>query len=303
MLDRRDLGGRRSPGPAVGAPAAGRIGGGCPARACDESGFDSGSLPPRSASLRPAPSALGAAMKAAAARAVRQKAGIGEPAAAEPTRGVRQQAKAARRQELIEATIDSLAKRGYEATTLADVAKGAGLSRGIVNFHFETKEKLLVETLRALSEEYRGHWRGALASAGPDPAARLWALVSADFDRKVCTPRKLAAWCAFWGEAKSRPTYRDLCSANDEEYQSTTVDLVRRLAAPGQDHAALARALVCLLEGLWLNLMMAPKDFRREQALACARMHLAAVFPRHFTADGPIVFARAVEEDAEEPAR
>lgn len=241
-------------------------------------------------------------MKATAARS-RPKAGAGEPVADEPIRGVRQAAKAARRQELIEATIDSLAKRGYEATTLADVAKGAGLSRGIVNFHFETKEKLLVETLRTLSDEYRGHWRGALASAGPDPAARLWALVSADFDRKVCTPRKLAAWCAFWGEAKSRPTYRDLCSANDEEYQSTTVDLVGRLAAPGQDVAALARALVCMLEGLWLNLMMAPKDLKREQALVCARVHLAAVFPRHFTADGPISVTRTAEEDTEEPVR
>ncbi|HTO33990.1 MAG TPA: TetR family transcriptional regulator, partial [Pararhizobium sp.] len=31
-----------------------------------------------------------------------------------------------RRQQLIEATIDSLAKRGYAETTLADVANGAG---------------------------------------------------------------------------------------------------------------------------------------------------------------------------------
>lgn len=199
----------------------------------------------------------------------------------------RRSAKAQTRQELIEATIESLAKRGYEATTLADVASGAGLSRGIVNFHFETKEKLLVETLRHLADEYRGHWRGAVRAAGPDPAARLWALASADFDRKVCTTKKLAAWCAFWGEAKSRPTYRELCSANDEEYQTTVVDLVGRLAAPGQDAPALARALVCLLEGLWLNLMMAPKDFRREQALACVHVHLATVFPAHFTTAGP----------------
>lgn len=199
----------------------------------------------------------------------------------------RRSAKAQTRQELIEATIESLAKRGYEATTLADVASGAGLSRGIVNFHFETKEKLLVEVLRHLSDEYRGHWRGAIRAAGPDPAARLWALASADFDRKVCTTKKLAAWCAFWGEAKSRPTYRELCSANDEEYQSTVIDIVGRLAAPGQDAPALARALVCLLEGLWLNLMMAPKDFRREQALACVHVHLATVFPEHFTTAGP----------------
>ena len=48
----------------------------------------------------------------------------------------RREPKALRREQLINATIDSLAKRGYAATTLADVADGAGLSRGIVNFHF-----------------------------------------------------------------------------------------------------------------------------------------------------------------------
>lgn len=216
----------------------------------------------------------------------RRPAATRTTAAAAPATRIRQSA-ATRRQELIEATIDSLAKRGYEATTLADVAEGAGLSRGIVNFHFETKERLLVETLRALSEEYRGHWRAAVKAAGDDAAARLWALASADFDRKICSQRKLAAWCAFWGEAKSRPTYRDLCGASDEEYHATVLDLAARLAAPGQDAAALARGIGCLLEGLWLNLMMAPKDFRREQALHCARVHLATVFPAHFGVDGP----------------
>ena len=47
----------------------------------------------------------------------------------------------ARRSQLIEATIETLAARGYARTTLTEVAKQAGLSHGLVNFHFETKEK------------------------------------------------------------------------------------------------------------------------------------------------------------------
>ena len=58
----------------------------------------------------------------------------------EPEKRGRKASKETRRQQLIEATIDSLAKRGYSETTMADVADGAGLSRGIVNFHFESKE-------------------------------------------------------------------------------------------------------------------------------------------------------------------
>ena len=43
----------------------------------------------------------------------------------------RKASKEVRRQQLIEATIDSLAKRGYSETTMADVADGAGLTAAL----------------------------------------------------------------------------------------------------------------------------------------------------------------------------
>src|SRR6476646_4624902 len=90
-----------------------------------------------------------------------------EPAGqAETEKRGRKASKEVRQLQLIEATIDSLAKRGYAETTMADVADGAGLSRGIVNFHFESKEKLLIATLQHMYDEYSQHWRAALQKAG-----------------------------------------------------------------------------------------------------------------------------------------
>lgn len=201
----------------------------------------------------------------------------------------RKASKEVRRQQLIEATIDSLAKRGYSETTLADVADGAGLSRGIVNFHFESKEKLLVATLQFMAEEYASHWRAALAKAGDDPARQIWALCAADFNRAICNRRKLAAWCAFWGEAKSRPTYQALCGARDEAYQNAVVGICARLKAEGGypfDPAATAVAINAMLEGLWLRLMMGAEDVTRESAFAAAIGMLALIFPRHFPREG-----------------
>jgi AcrR family transcriptional regulator len=209
---------------------------------------------------------------------------------AEGERKGRKASKETRRLQLIEATIDSLAKRGFSETTMADVADGAGLSRGIVNFHFESKEKLLVATLQHMSEEYAAHWRGALDRAGPDAAQRLWAVVAADFDRAVCSRRKLAAWCAFWGEAKSRPTYQALCGSRDIAYQDVMVELCTALdrdAGYGFEPEKIALVLSAMLEGLWLRLMMGGDDINREQAHAAAIAHLATVFPRHF-AEGAV---------------
>jgi TetR/AcrR family transcriptional repressor of bet genes len=198
----------------------------------------------------------------------------------------RKASKETRRLQLIEATIDSLAKRGYSETTMADVADGAGLSRGIVNFHFESKEKLLVATLQYMADEYSAHWRAAREKAGGDPARQLQMLVAADFDRSICNKRKLAAWCAFWGEAKSRPTYQALCGARDKAYQNVIVDLCAALKADaGYDFEphSMALGLSAMLEGLWLRLMMGTENVTRETAHQAATEYLAAAFPKHFS--------------------
>ena len=91
------------------------------------------------------------------------------------------------------------------------------------------EKRLLVATLQYMADEYASHWRAALEKAGSAPAERMAALVASDFDRAVCNKRKLAAWCAFWGEARSRPTYQQLCGARDETYHQTLVDLCAEL--------------------------------------------------------------------------
>src|SRR5512139_68209 len=91
-----------------------------------------------------------------------------------------------RREQLIAATIRSVANRGLADTTIATVAREAGLSQGIINLHFRTKEKLLVDTLRYLADEYRNAVRQAVDRAGASPVAGLTALVDLDFNRNIC---------------------------------------------------------------------------------------------------------------------
>lgn len=197
----------------------------------------------------------------------------------------RKASKEVRRQQLIEATIDVMARKGYSGTTMFDVAKVAGLSSGIVNFHFETKEKLLVDTLRYLADEYRANWHQAYKAAGPDPAEQLRALLWADFNPEICNPRKLAAWCAFWAEAQSRPTYLEHCGSNDEEYSAIVLALCTEIIKKGRYHhepAHIARALDALLEGLWLDLMTMAQPYSREEARATIHACLHAFFPKHY---------------------
>jgi AcrR family transcriptional regulator len=201
----------------------------------------------------------------------------------------RKASKEVRRQQLIEATIDVMARKGYSGTTMLDVAKAAGLSSGIVNFHFETKEKLLVETLKYLADEYRANWHKALTAGADDPAGQLSSLLLADFNPEICSARKLAAWCAFWAEAQSRPTYLEHCGSNDEEYSAIVLELCRAIIKKGRyplTPELIARALDALLEGLWLDLMTMAKPYSLEDAKQTIAACLHAFFPKHYPGAG-----------------
>ena len=69
---------------------------------------------------------------------------------------------------------------------MSDVAREAGLSQGIINLHFKTKDRLFSETLRYLADEYKQIWERALKKAGDDPVEKLRAMVELDFSASLC---------------------------------------------------------------------------------------------------------------------
>lgn len=193
----------------------------------------------------------------------------------------------ARRTQIIEATIATLAERGLSRTTLTDVARRAGLSHGLVLFHFQSKENLLAETLDLLADEYRANWQAALAAAGDAPEAQLEAMIRADFEPRICTPHRLGAWCAFWGESQSRPLYQARCGSNDARYNATLEGICAAMnarhgyAVPPRHAARLIRVMV---EGVWLDMMTLEVPYPVAEALETVMLGSRALFPRHLGA-------------------
>lgn len=200
-----------------------------------------------------------------------------------------------RREQLILATIRSVAERGLADTTIATVAQEAGLSQGIVNLHFRSKDGLLTETLRYLADEYRSACEEAAAAGEVSPVAGLLAMVELDFRRSICSRDKLAVWFAFWGERRFRPTYRRICAARDRSYDDMVRVICARLCAEGGyadvEPTLVADGLSALTDGLWLDLLVRPESMSRERARQIALSYLADAFPRHF--EQPRAEARA----------
>lgn len=195
-------------------------------------------------------------------------------------------ARAQRRQQLIDATVKCIARKGLGSTTTADVARQAGLSQGIVNLHFKSKDNLLSETLRYLADEYKTQFNLAVENSGPAASDRLRALMELDLRPSICDRDKIAVWFAFWGEVKSRPRYREICEKSDEYYDEVTRRLCDEIIAegeyPGVSGIAVATVLTSLTNGLWLACLVNASSFDREQAMGCIDEYLNCIFPKHF---------------------
>jgi AcrR family transcriptional regulator len=192
-----------------------------------------------------------------------------------------------RRQQLIDATMKCIGRKGLVGTTLSGVAREAGLSQGIVNLHFESKDNLLTETLLSLANEYKTQFDKALRRSDPNPADQLMALMEYDLRPSTCDRNKLAVWFAFWGEVKSRPTYRKICDEYDRYYDEIVAELCDQIIAEGDYEGITGRiaaeALTSMTNGLWLSCLLSPQIWDQKLARDAVVSYLKNVFPKHYS--------------------
>lgn len=156
-----------------------------------------------------------------------------------------------RRRQLIEATIDTMADLGFAATSLAHIARRAGVSPGLVAHYFDDKEGLLEATLRAMSARLTRASTRRLAAAR-DPRARIQAVIDSvlapeEFDRRTCS-----VWLAFWGEVIHSRRLKRIQHVYEQRLLSNLRHALRRLMLPAQA-ASSALSIAALIDGLWLK--------------------------------------------------
>ncbi|PPR50094.1 MAG: HTH-type transcriptional regulator BetI [Alphaproteobacteria bacterium MarineAlpha5_Bin10] len=169
---------------------------------------------------------------------------------------------------------------------MSNVSQGAGLSQGIVNFHFKTKELLLIETLKFISNEYLASFQKRLQKAGDDPQKQIISIIDHDFDKKICNRDKIAVWYTFLGEAKFKPVYMQICKERDEYYSGTIFSifsiLINKEKNTNLSAKKLTSCLLALTMGLWLDQLVDSENFIRQEAREICVDFVIKNFPKQF---------------------
>ena len=77
---------------------------------------------------------------------------------------------AARRAQIIECAIETIATLGYAQASLAQIAKQAGISKGVITYYFSSKEELLEQVV---TEIYTAAVQAVAPQIAAQPTAQL----------------------------------------------------------------------------------------------------------------------------------
>ncbi len=185
-----------------------------------------------------------------------------------------------RREQLIHATIQTISESGLSGATVAKVAANAGLSPGIVNFHFTSKKQLLIDTLGFLNEEYISVMDDRLSKV-QSPLEKLHAYIEASFDSRIFVKEKVAVWYAFWSESQARDEYREICGTSDQRedkiIRECFAELLKNSSTEKADIKALALGLQGMVDTLWQQALHEGGRFDRKQAVDTCKRFISCV--------------------------
>jgi AcrR family transcriptional regulator len=152
------------------------------------------------------------------------------------------------RDRIMKAAERLFAERGYDGTSIRAIVARAHVNQAAINYHFEGKDGLYREVLRAA---FRGLTEDQLAHAGEAGAMSREEALAA-FVRRQLRPllardeasRHIRIFN--WETVRPTPVFRRLISEEAAPFMGVATDLVRRFM-PDADHRTLVVAAIWLL--------------------------------------------------------
>ncbi len=186
-------------------------------------------------------------------------------------RNQRERAAADARTRILAAAVECIVEDGLARARMASIARRAGVSSGLLHYHFDTKELLFGEVLTYSHERSAELNQRAMEAAGTDPAERL----SSFLDRCLPSDEQRAQEWLLWQELAllciRDPHLAKVGAGLYEDLYAAVADLVRDGLDAGAfdtelDPRFVAETAVALTDGLGARVLAEDPNLSLEQA-------------------------------------
>jgi AcrR family transcriptional regulator len=181
---------------------------------------------------------------------------------------------AARREQILQAALGVALRRGIEGLTVRAVAAEARLSHGLVHFHFERKDRLVLALLESVLAATLTLPACPPPAHTPDPLVRLRTLLRNEMKRLSRQPALTRLLLEFWASGTRHPGMRRRITAALERYRAAlravTEEVLRAepVRFTGGTPDAFAGVAVSFINGCAVQAMINPAHFDAAEYLA-----------------------------------
>lgn len=187
------------------------------------------------------------------------------------------------KKQIIEAATNVIALQGLGKATLQTIADRAGVSSALVVFHFQSKDNLLKVVLGNLREIYKDGWERALQPLDDPAPTRLMRSITYDLEFPRRHPEYVAAWYAFWGEARGGLLYQGIGRVGDDQCRHDIRLMVRDIVAQGGyeavDEQSVSETIYVMIFGHWYVAHNEAERYDPELARRTFTDFLSSTFP------------------------
>jgi AcrR family transcriptional regulator len=162
-----------------------------------------------------------------------------------------------RKEEILRATINEIERSGMSSLRVADVADDLGVSSGLIFYHFDTRDCLLVSALEFAVERDLTRLDKAVAS-GSSAVERLRRVLAAYGPTGAAPGWTL--WIDAWATALREPNIREALRRLDDRWGQALENVIHEGALAGDfacaDPVATVARIGALLDGLSLGVLV-----------------------------------------------
>ncbi len=177
--------------------------------------------------------------------------------------------KPVRKQQLIDATLESIGEFGLQNTTIVTISRIAGLSSGIISHYFGGKQGLIEATIIHLLEQLRLALLSRISVENLTATERLKIIIEANFTSFQRSTPAIKIWLSFWAESMHEPKLSRLQNINSKRLYSNLLFSFRQLLTENAAKTA-AKQTAAMIDGFWLRCALSNKpeaEFKQAEQL------------------------------------
>jgi AcrR family transcriptional regulator len=184
---------------------------------------------------------------------------------------------AERKDQIVRATVDCITKHGYHNFSMQDVARTAGVSKGIIHYYFLNKDELMMSVL----DKVAGDIEKVLASemeSTTDPRRKFEVFLEVCFDIVRSTKEYYQVNMDFWTQINQKEDVRRVIARHYAKFRDSAVTVIRDGINAGIfrqiDPLEYASYVVAVIDGLSLQWLFDENIFDYDNITKKATTHL-----------------------------